>query len=36
MTVGGNEATSFVTPILRMNQRFALRKYRKRPVWAHS
>jgi predicted alpha/beta superfamily hydrolase len=29
MTVGGNEATSFVTPILRMNQRFALRKYAK-------
>jgi predicted alpha/beta superfamily hydrolase len=29
MTVGGNEATSFVTPILRMNQRFAPGKYPK-------
>jgi predicted alpha/beta superfamily hydrolase len=27
MTVGGNEATGFVAPILRMNQRFAPRKY---------
>lgn len=29
MTTGGNEATGFVAPILRMNQRFALRKYPK-------
>lgn len=27
MTVGGNEATSFVAPILRMNQRFAPGRY---------
>jgi predicted alpha/beta superfamily hydrolase len=29
MTVGGNEATSFVAPILRMNQRFAPGRYPK-------
>jgi predicted alpha/beta superfamily hydrolase len=29
MTVGGNEATGFVTPILRMNQRFAPGRYPK-------
>jgi len=29
MTMGGNEATSFVAPILRMNQRFAMRKHPK-------
>jgi predicted alpha/beta superfamily hydrolase len=29
MTVGGNEATGFAAPILRMNQRFAPRKYPK-------
>jgi hypothetical protein len=29
MTVGGNEATNFVAPILRMNQRFAPGRYPK-------
>jgi predicted alpha/beta superfamily hydrolase len=29
MTVGGNEATGFAAPILRMNQRIAMRKYPK-------
>jgi predicted alpha/beta superfamily hydrolase len=29
MTVGGNEATGYVAPILRMNQRFAPGKYPK-------
>jgi hypothetical protein len=29
MTTGGNEATGFVAPILRMNQRLAMRKYPK-------
>jgi predicted alpha/beta superfamily hydrolase len=27
MTMGGNEATRYISPILQMNQRFAMRKY---------